>query len=169
MAEKLWDVERCAARFRVRPNTVHEWVSLGMPVKKRGKKGAGNKTLIEPLKALEWYLDYVKSESEKTRLQAEQADRVAMENAARRGELGNVEEVANWYAGHVVRARARLIQIPDALRQFCDPRTSEQTVANARRLVHEALAELSAGLTARKTDHRARLEPAARVNGKRMG
>jgi hypothetical protein len=73
------------------------------------------------------------------------ADKTEMEIAVRAGELGVVAEVADWYGGHIRKAKSRLVQIPDAVGQFCDPKAAVIVVAEVRRLIHEALAELAAG------------------------
>lgn len=82
--------------------------------------------------------------AERARKDKESADKLALENAETRGELGKLSEMEDWFGGHVERARARLIQIPNALGQFVDPRTSGSVVAESRRLIYEALAELAA-------------------------
>src|SRR4051812_21033109 len=62
--------------------------------------------------------------AERARKDAEAADKLALENAETRSELGRLTEMEEWFGGHVERARARLIQIPNALGQFVDPRTA---------------------------------------------
>lgn len=82
--------------------------------------------------------------AERARKDKESADKLALENAVTRSELGKLSEMEEWFGGHIDRCRARLIQTPDALGQFCDPRNAAVVVAEARRLIYEALAELAA-------------------------
>jgi hypothetical protein len=72
------------------------------------------------------------------------ADKTEMEIAVKAGELGVISQVAGWYGDHVRKCKARLVQIPDAVGQFCDPRNAGIVISEVRRLIHEALAELAA-------------------------
>ncbi len=73
------------------------------------------------------------------------ADKTEMEIAIKAGTLGDISQIADWYGGHIRKCKARLAQVPDAVGQFCDVRTAGIVVAEVRRLIHEALAELAAG------------------------
>jgi phage terminase Nu1 subunit (DNA packaging protein) len=68
-----------------------------MPVLTLGKQGRGNKTSISLEKAVEWYFheNYERLELDRarTRLADEQSRKVALENATRTGELG---ELSIW-------------------------------------------------------------------------
>lgn len=70
------------------PDTVSRWCANGMPHEQPGKANAGFE--IDPAKALPWVLTYAlepPKESQRERLAREQADKVALDNANRRGEL----------------------------------------------------------------------------------
>lgn len=70
------------------PDTVSRWCAAGMPHEQPGKTNAGY--LIHLRQALPWVLTYAlepPKESQRERLAREQADKVALENAHRRGEL----------------------------------------------------------------------------------
>jgi hypothetical protein len=82
--------------------------------------------------------------AERARKDKEAADKLALENAQTRNELGRIDEMATVFGGHIERARARLIQVPDVLGQFCDPKSGPKLIGEARRLIHEALTELAA-------------------------
>lgn len=70
------------------PDTVSRWCAAGMPHEQPGKTNAG--FAIDLRKALPWVVTYAlepPKESQRERLAREQADRLALENAHRRGEL----------------------------------------------------------------------------------
>lgn len=83
---------------------------------------------------------------ERARKDKETADKLALENRVRRGELCESNQVLQEFGGVISDARARLIQLPDALGQFCDPKYAVVITAEARKRVYEALEELSSGL-----------------------
>lgn len=107
--------------------------------------------------------------AEKARLAKWQADRVEMDVAVRAGELGVISEVADWYGNHIERCRSRLIQISDAIGQFCDPRTATIVVGEARRLIYEALAELAAERPKGPQADSGEVDAAADSDRERMG
>jgi hypothetical protein len=107
--------------------------------------------------------------AERARKDSEAADKLALENAETRGELGRLSEMEEWFGGHIERARARLIQIPNALGQFVDPRTAGSVVAESRRLIHEALAELAADSAAARPAPVAAMDTAADPDGEPVG
>jgi hypothetical protein len=106
---------------------------------------------------------------QKARLAKWQADRVEMDVAVRAGELGVISEVEGWYGNHIERCRSRLIQLPDAIGQFCDARTAAVVVGEARRLTYEALAELAAERPKLVTKDSVAVDPAADPDGQPVG
>jgi hypothetical protein len=112
-------------------------------VRARGKSTQALWYLTSVLQALSGG-EELDGNAERARKDSEAADKLALENAETRGELGRLSEMEDWFGGHIERARARLIQIPNALGQFVDPRNSGSVVAESRRLIYEALAELAA-------------------------
>lgn len=104
--------DECAEIFKVTEKTVREWIRDGMPAVKRGRQGSGNTSKIDIRDAIAWYIDFDALDAEKTRLTREQADKQALDNAVRRGELG---EIAIWRSelqtvfGEI---RAQLLAIP---------------------------------------------------------
>jgi len=99
---------------------------------------------------------------ERARKDKESADKLAMENAVRRGELIEMEEVERGYGSLVMAARARLIQLPDAIGQFCPPSVAGVVIAEVRKRVYEALTDLAN--TPEPTVH-----ATTAVNGERVG
>jgi phage terminase Nu1 subunit (DNA packaging protein) len=108
--------------------------------------------------ALEWLRAYCKrlrvsaagrSESlgdERTRVAKEQADKLAMENRVRRGELLEAEIVVAGWVKQVAAFRARSLAIPSK----CAPLiAAPNKIAHAQQVltdaVHEALGELADG------------------------
>lgn len=104
--------DECAELFKCTVQTVNQWIRDGLPVVKRGRKGGGRTSQIDVRDAIAWYVEYDALDAEKTRLTREQADKQALDNAVRRGELG---EIAAWRSeletvfGEI---RAQLLAIP---------------------------------------------------------
>jgi phage terminase Nu1 subunit (DNA packaging protein) len=90
-------LDEVAGVFRVTEKAVRGWIAAGMPVVTQGKQGRGNATTISLRKATEWYFseNYERLELDRarTRLADEQSRKVALENATRTGELG---ELSIW-------------------------------------------------------------------------
>jgi phage terminase Nu1 subunit (DNA packaging protein) len=91
------DLDEVSRLFCVTEKAVRGWIASGMPVLTLGKQGRGNKTSISLEKAVEWYFheNYERLELDRarTRLADEQSRKVALENALRTGELG---ELSVW-------------------------------------------------------------------------
>lgn len=167
-------LEELAELFSVTEKTVRAWIARGMPVEVAGKRGRNvQKTQISLEKAVRWYFEEnferLELDRQRTRLAEEQADRLADEKAVRRAELIPLADVAGWYGDHVVRARARLIQIPDALGQFCPRDSAAEVTSQARRLVTEALDELAAGAPPGREHDRAVMDAAAEADREPVG
>lgn len=107
--------------------------------------------------------------AERARKDKEHADKLALENAETRGELGRIGDVTEWFGQHVDRCCTRLDQIPDALGQLCEPRIAAIVVPECRRLIHEARAELAADATAGSAGHSESVAAAANGNGQPVG
>lgn len=110
-------------------------------------RSEGNADLYDSAEALKAIYagvgEELDSNHERARKDKEMADKLSLENQVRRGELTVTEEVLGAMGAIVAAARARLIQIPDAVGQFCDARYAPIIVAEVRRRIYEALAELS--------------------------
>jgi hypothetical protein len=73
------------------------------------------------------------------------ADRIAMENAVKRGELVDSADASQLYAAEVMRAKARLLQCPHAAGQHVPAEHRAAVVGAVDRVVREALEELASG------------------------
>lgn len=84
--------QELAQVLRVTPKTVRQWIREGMPVVKRGAGGRGRESRINLRQSFSWYLDQRAQQSEleveRTRLASAQADKLALQNAERRKQLG---------------------------------------------------------------------------------
>jgi len=116
-------------------------------------------TVFNSLMNLDGDLD---ANRERARKDKEMADKYALENRVRRGELLESQTVEREYGQFVISARARLIQLPDAIGQFCPPAVAASIVAETRKRVHEALSDLA------RSPVQA-MDAAADVDGERMG
>lgn len=136
-----------AELFAVTEKCVRDWIKAGMPVVHKGRPSSRRATTIDLRMAVLWYFSERRTDldltAERAALAKVQREKIEMENAIRRGEIGLVSDMEEWFGGHVERAQKRLIQIPDELGQFCDQRAAPTVVSEARRLIYEALAELA--------------------------
>jgi phage terminase Nu1 subunit (DNA packaging protein) len=133
-----------AALIGVAPRTLRDWP--GAPRNEDGSYDAAALVQYQIRRAWgdEGDLDL---EQQRARLAKWQADKAEMEVVTRAGELCVTTELVEWYGNHVERCRSRLIQLPDSIRQFCDPRTADVVVGEVRRLLYEAMHELAAPQT----------------------
>jgi phage terminase Nu1 subunit (DNA packaging protein) len=158
--------KEAAALLSVTGRSIRDWAEEGIP---RNPDG----TYPGPA-MVAWYvnrqggpdLDYT---VERARLAKAQADKTEIENAVRCGELSITSRIVEWYGGMVADAKNRFLQIPDAIGQQLDPETARRVVAHARRLIHEALAELTRGEPPADGPDSGGLEPAAGPDGEPVG
>jgi hypothetical protein len=130
-----------AALFSVTPRAVRGWSEEGIP---RNPDG----TYPGPA-VVAWYcareggssLDYT---AERARLAKWQADKTEQDVEVRARRLLMADAVLQWVAGMVATVTARLVQIPDAVGHLVDPKYAPTVAAEVRRLIYEALEELSA-------------------------
>jgi hypothetical protein len=157
-----------ATLLNTTPRSLRDWEAAGEGVPRNVDGTYPGAQLVA------WYVDRCSGEKldanrERARKDAEAADKLALENAVTRSELGRLSEMEEWFGGHVERARARLIQIPDAVGQFCDPRNAAIVVTEVRRLIYEACAELASdGASVGAQDHSA-VDAATNPNGEPVG
>lgn len=147
--KSLLTVQDAARLFRVTEQTIQEWIRNGLRTHSKGRKGQGDGLTIRLHDMVKWYFEengeLLSLDRHRAALAKVQADKITIENAVRCGELIPLADTAEWYGRHVDRARARLVQIPDAIGQLCDPRSASAITNEARRIVDEALAELARG------------------------
>lgn len=118
-----------------------------MPVARQGKQGRGNKTLINLRDAVEWYFaenyERLELDRQRTRHSSEQADKLALENAERRGELG---ELALWqrelerFLGEL---RTALLGLPTKVAPRLDGDTNQRK-DRLEQAIHEVLKSVAA-------------------------
>lgn len=112
---------RLADVIGVSTKTVTRWREEGMP--RRSAGAAGMEDEYDTAEVIRWMIaretgskdedgNVIVFEAERARLTKEQADKVAMDNAVKRGDLMSVTEVAKHWAGLVVNAKTRLLSIP---------------------------------------------------------
>jgi phage terminase Nu1 subunit (DNA packaging protein) len=135
--------------------TLNAWIDAGMPVLHRGGHGSPNQYDTEQVIA--WMIQreigklsvhddgtVYNFEAEKARLTHEQAEKVAMENAVRRGELVDTGRVAGWWASIITNAKQRLLAIPTKAAPLVLGRASLPEVRDQlESLINEVLLELS--------------------------
>lgn len=80
---------------------------------------------------------------ERARKDKELADKYALENAVRRGELMEVDRAEQEYGTLVMAARARLLQLPGKCAQMAPANTQIEVERIVRTEVYAALTELS--------------------------
>lgn len=98
------------------PDMVSKYIAEGMPVLSTGN-GRGIRTMLDLAEALPWILNRKSGslDEARTRQANESADKLALENSVRRGELVEVETVARQFAECAAAVKARLRRIPDAV------------------------------------------------------
>lgn len=141
-------VARCAAIFGVTSKCVRDWISEGMPVLKRGARGAGNGSVLDLAAVVSWYVARragpFDPQQELARKNAALADRTEMENALRRGELCVIEDMQKAWADHIGVARTRLLAIPATVAPRVAGIADVPLIAAAIRTeIYGALTELS--------------------------
>lgn len=80
---------------------------------------------------------------ERARRDKEQADRLALENQLRRGEVAPLADVGRAWAGVLQACRQRLLRLPTDCAAAVTPDQAATVQAAVKRGVHEALRELS--------------------------
>lgn len=110
--------------FGVTENTITNWLGQGMPRAKRAVV-RGQSDEYDTAECIKWRIareaggnavgddgEVINFEAERARLTKEQADKVAMDNAVKRGDLMSATEVARHWGGLIVNAKTRLLSIP---------------------------------------------------------
>lgn len=135
--------------------TLNAWIDAGLPVLHRGGHGSPNQYDTEQV--IGWMIQreigklsvhddgtVYNFEAEKARLTHEQAEKVAMENSVRRGELVDTGLVAGWWASIITNAKQRILAIPTKAAPLVLGRSSMPEVRDQlETLINEVLLELS--------------------------
>lgn len=109
-------------------------------------------------------------DAERARLAKEQADKTAMENAVRRGDLVSSELVADWWSHVITNAKTRLLGIPTAAAPLV---LGTKSLAGVRdkleELITDALNDLSRTNPIPGAGSDADMAPAAAPDGEPVG
>lgn len=170
-------LERAAELTGFTEKTIRSWISEGMPVMQVGKRGrSGVKTIVDLVDLIRWFLEQDALDAAKTRLATAQADKHEMENAVRRGELADVNNVGKVWADLVMSCRAKLLSLAMKLGpQLTNVADTALVASRIRDEVEIALDELASGDDGRRRSGRAaprRAQPvpaAAEVDGEPVG
>lgn len=132
-----------AALVGVSQQAVSEWIAAGMPCK-RGR-GRGHRVQIDPPRAIPWVISRREpAGSQRERLAKEQADKVALENAAKRGETILAGQVADVLSTLAADLAARHDAVPGRVAgEFSginDPAVIRQRLLDELRVVRGAFA-----------------------------
>lgn len=149
MPDELLTADDLAAVFRVEPNAIHKWTKQGMPSAERGKGGRGNRSRFKLQPCVEWYFqtnfERLELDRQRTRLASEQANKQAMENAVRAGELAEIGEIERAFTAAAMKMRALLLALPSGeapmLAAMTDPNAVESRLRDA---IYRALSEIAA-------------------------
>ena len=83
-------------------------------------------------------------DNQRERLAAAQAEKTEMENAVRRGQLADMNDVTRTWTDHIAAARAKLLSLPTKLSPQITNVTDAAVIAAAIRSgIYEALSELA--------------------------
>lgn len=143
----LLDVTELAAIFQVAEKTIRDWQAQGMPVAQAGSKGRGKKAKFLLRDAVEWYFDEnyerLQLDRERTRLAAEQAQKIAIENARAVASLGSLDDWQRESEQFHGEIRAALLALPtkEAPRLDGDVNQRQERLKHA---IHEVLRKLAA-------------------------
>lgn len=166
--------------FSVTTKAVHDWIRAGMPVLEEGSQGAGNEARIDLEAATRWYFrdnfERFELDRQRTSLAAEQARRIAIENAVRAGELGELKLWQEELEKHFGEVRAALLALPTKLAPRLDGDINHRK-DRLEAAIHEVLRRFATyrptvpGRRGATPDlaREAGLEPPAKANGKRVG
>lgn len=175
------NVDAIAKALNLSTRRVHQLKAEGLPTVGRGQYELGP--------CMAWYIRYLQSKLEKlgpntnpetpdllvekTRLAKEQGDKIALENAIRRGQLVYADEVSRVWADHISSAKSKILVIPSKLGpQLVNIDNANVIAGKLRDELDAALAELAASddehLRIAEISEEA-LEPAAEVDDLGMG
>lgn len=182
MSADAKDLDEVARLFCVTEKAVRGWLASGMPVLVKGKQGrSGQKTSISLEKAVEWYFheNYERLELDRarTRLADEQSRKVALENAVRTGELGELSVWQRELEKFFGEFRAAFLAFPIKLAPQLDGDVNRRkdTLESAVHELLNTLASYSAGtavgqrVPAKNRSVRERTEIPAEADGQPVG
>lgn len=138
-----------AELLKVSPGTITNWMDGGMPAQRTGRQR--QVVRIHLAKALPWVVAHRETKGgERERLAKEQADKFAIENARKRGEIIYADQVAETLAKLGAELAARHDAVPGRvageLAGLTDPATIRQRLLDELRAVRGAFADAIAEL-----------------------
>lgn len=150
MTQPAYYLADIAQIWGVTEKAVRGWIKQGLPVLKAGTQGgAREKTEIDLEAAARWYfesnLEKLELDRQRARLAEEQADKHALENAHRRGELLDVASVAKTWGDLFTAIRAHILALPTKTAAEVAAMTDANRIRERLTTeVHQILAEASA-------------------------
>ena len=161
--------------------TLNAWVDAGMPVLRRGGHGSPNE--YETADVIAWMIQreigklavhddgqVYNFEAEKARLTHEQAEKVAMENMVRRGQLLEADRVAALWATIITNAKQRFLAIPSKVAPLVlGAKTAPEIQERIEAQINEVLSELSSADAAPAADSGEGMETATEADGQPVG
>lgn len=170
-----------ASLLRVTEKTVSLWTKAGMPVANQGTPGrSANKTLIDLEPAIRWYFEKnherLELERQRTRLASEQAQKLAIENAVRIGEVGEFNVWQRELEQLFSEIRSGFLAFPTKLAPRLDGDVNQRK-DRLEAAVQELLRQLSAYRPSKAGKGSGRsndtgsedIHPAAEADGKSVG
>jgi phage terminase Nu1 subunit (DNA packaging protein) len=175
------DVNAVAKALNLTPRRVQQLKAEGMPSIGRGQYELGP--------CMAWYIRYLQAKldkigpntnsdtpdlvAEKTRLAKEQGDKIALENAIKRGQLIYADDAAEIWSDHISHAKSKILVIPSKLApQLVNIDNANVIAGKLRDELDAALAELASAndehlRLAEESDET--LEPATETDDLGMG
>lgn len=162
-------------------NTLNAWIDAGLPVLHRGGHGSPNQYDTEQVIA--WMIQreigklavhddgqVYNFEAEKARLTHEQAEKVAMENMVRRGQLLEAPAVASLWATIITSAKQRFLAIPSRVAPLVlGAKTLPEVQERIEALIIEVLSDLSSADAAAIAGGGESMEAASQADGEPVG
>ena len=142
-------ISELADLLKVSQSTVSSWVEAGMPAVHSGRQRS--KASIDLRQAMPWVIAHREARGgERERLASEQADKIALENARKRGELLHADQVAEVLAKLGAELAARHDAVPGRvageLAGLTDPGVIRGRLLEELRAVRGAVADAAAEL-----------------------
>ena len=175
------DVNAVAKALNLTPQRVQQLKAEGLPTVGRGQYELGP--------CMAWYIRYLQGKldklgpntnsdtpdlvAEKTRLAKEQGDKLALENAIKRGQLIYAEDATEIWSDHISHAKSKILVIPSKLApQLVNIDNANVIAGKLRDELDAALAELASAndehlRLAEESDET--LEPATEADNIGMG
>lgn len=127
-------------------NTLTTWQREGMPIAQDG--GRGRRNFYDTEAVVDWLLarrpgadgESLDPVQARARKDNELADKTAMENQVRRGELVEVDAVATLWVRLSTECKTRLLSLPSKLAPTVIGRTREEARSLLEKAIHECLA-----------------------------